>query len=112
MAENSLGFATVIDSPEQISATRLLIASLRAFGGPWADSPVWVFDRTQAARSQIQTDSGVEVIPLKLPTATQDYFFAARVAACAQAETLTVGKLASLVCIDPEYLIVNPPDFV
>lgn len=110
MAESTLVFATVLDSPEQLAAIKLLIASLRAFAGTLAGSPVWVFDRTQTLSSQELNDSNVKIIPLKLPTATRNYFFASRVEACARAEALAAGRFASLVWIDPECLILNPPD--
>ena len=44
-----------------------------------------------------------------VPQTTRHFIFASKVAACAQAEELASNRVDSLVWIDPECLIVNPP---
>ena len=89
---------------------RLFIESLRAFGGPLKDCPVWVFHVGVEQVPDLCRDmAGVRCIPLALDEELGGYFFAAKVSACAQAEELADPGAHSLVWVNPSCLIVNPP---
>ena len=47
MSEIPCGFATILDSHEQLSAVKLLVDSLRTYGWFLAACPVWIFDPNQ-----------------------------------------------------------------
>jgi hypothetical protein len=104
-------FLVLVRSPEGERRTRLLIESLRAFGGRLKDCPVWVFlpdpDRVSDALPGIV---GVHAIPLAMEDEFQHYVFAHKVYACAQAEERAVREgVRSLVWLSPDCLVVCPP---
>lgn len=86
-------FVTMSDT-----AASLMAASLREFGGPLADSPVWAFGSGKAG--------GAELFPMP---DSGGFPFSGKVAACARAEELASGKYDTMIWIDPECLVVNPP---
>jgi hypothetical protein len=89
---------------------RMLIDSLRTFGGEIGRSPCWIFDPQPEKKSFSDwKQPGVEVLPLHVPEAIEHYLFASKVSACAQAEAMMAGKANALVWIDPNCLVVNPP---
>ena len=89
---------------------RLLIESLRTFGGELSDCPVWVFladpDGVPGSTLDIK---GVRCIPLVREDELQPYIFADKVRACAQAERMADGNVHSLVWFSLTTLIVGPP---
>ena len=106
-APDKLIFLTLMRTAEEADFVRLLIASIRAFGGDLRFCPVWVF--TIGPRPDLATEN-VEIIPLDVPVSVKQYFFADKVFACAQAEALVAPEVQTLVWIDPECLVVQPPD--
>jgi hypothetical protein len=100
-------FLTIADSNQQ-PAVRLLIDSLRAFGGELADAPVWVFTSNPASAREIE-NGNTHLIPLLLSERLAVYPFGNKVAACARAEELAPTGTRSLVWIDPSILVVQPP---
>jgi hypothetical protein len=103
-------FATVVRNPTDWPAARLMIESLRTFGGALGQRTVWVFDSSPHPAPLPEKDvEEVEVIPLGAPDTAKGYLFAEKVFACAQAEARAQGRARSLVCIDPGVLVVNPP---
>jgi hypothetical protein len=106
LMKNETIFLTVVD-PSSLTAARLMVASLRAFGGELADAPVWVFSSHPAelagledAATHLQPLDGVQLLPCP---------FAEKVAACARAEAIVPAGTRSLVWIDPGCLVVQPP---
>jgi hypothetical protein len=103
-------FVTYARTPPEKEGARLLIESLRAFGGELRFCPVWLFEmRPRQAPCRELEDAGVRVLSLHTPEALPDYYFAGKVAACAQAEELAPSSVRSLVWVDPTCLIVQPP---
>ena len=103
-------FFTLVRSPEGEKHTRLLIQSLRAFGGSLSGCPVWVFLPDPQAVSQAYPGTkDVHFVPLDVPEALRHVFFGLKVCACAEAEALAGGKTRSLVWLNPQCLIVNSP---
>jgi hypothetical protein len=104
--KNETIFLTVVD-PSSLTAARLMVASLRAFGGELADAPVWVFSShpgelagLEDAATHLQPLDGLQFTPCP---------FAEKVAACARAEAIVPAGTRSLVWIDPGCLVVQPP---
>jgi hypothetical protein len=89
---------------------RTVIDSLRTFGGPLAQCPVWAFvldpDRVSQALPGVD---GVRCLPLTLEADGPAYLFAEKVYACAQAEEMAGPEIRSLVWLSLDCLIVNPP---
>jgi hypothetical protein len=89
---------------------RVVIDSLRAFGGPLRNCTVWAFllepDRVSHALSGLE---GVQSFPLTVEVGCPPYPFAAKVYACARAEAMAGPDVRSLVWLSLDCLIVNPP---
>jgi hypothetical protein len=103
-------FVTLVRSPRERSCARLLIDSIRAFGGKLSHSPIWLFEGDpQSAPCSSLESPDVRVISLRLPDTASRYFFADKVHACAQAEQLATSA-QSLIWIDPACLIIRPPE--
>jgi hypothetical protein len=102
-------FFTLVGSIEEAANARLLIDSLRAFGGQLSDCEVWVFlsDPT-GVRCACPDLENVHCVPLARDEVWR-YHFARKVRACAQAEAMTAGRVRSLVWVSTQCLIVNPP---
>jgi hypothetical protein len=89
---------------------RTAIESLRAFGGPLRDFPVWAFvldpDRVSHALPGIE---GVHRFPLVTEEDCPPYPFAEKVYACARAEEMAGSEIQSLVWLSLDCLVINPP---
>ncbi len=102
-------FFTLVSSMEGAANARLLIESLRAFGGQLSDCEVLVLLSDPMSVRCSCTDLGnVHCLPLAGDEAWS-YYFANKVRACAQAEALTAGRVRSLVWVSTQCLIVNQP---
>lgn len=92
------------------SCARLLIESLRSFGGAMQNCPFWIFEAfPEKTACQDLIDLNIKVLPLNAPAPQRDFLFGEKVYACAQAELLAPPDTQSLVWIDPICLIVQPP---
>ncbi len=105
-------FVTWVYSVRQRWCARLLIDSIRSFGGALSECPIWLFE---ANPSQVPCDDfenkAVRVLPLTLPDPVRHYavYLAHKVYACAQAEELATPKVQSLIWLSPPCLILKPP---
>lgn len=100
-------FLTLVSTAGQRSCARLLVDSIRSFGGPLSHCPIWLFEAdSQRASSQVQD---VRVLPLAVPDTVKHNWFAGKVYACAQAEALAVPGARSLIWLSPDCLIIQPP---
>jgi hypothetical protein len=103
-------FLMLISTVDQRSSARLLIDSIRSFGGPFRHAPVWVFEADpQGAPCNDLEETGVRVLPLTVPDAVRHYWFAGKVYACARAEELAVPTVRSLIWFSYDCLIIQPP---
>lgn len=103
-------FITCVRSEEDIAATRLLVDSLQSFGGELRGCPFWVFlSDPHAAKGRGLAGLKVEIMPLTIPAALRNYPFAGKVLACAAAEALLTPEVRSLIWLDPDCLILQPP---
>lgn len=91
-----------------MASVRLLVDSLRRFGGELSEVPFWVFSPDPGAVGQLE--SGVtHVLPLIAQHPVSSYLFGWKVAACALAEQLAPAGTQSLIWIDATCLITQPP---
>lgn len=103
-------FYTLVKTEDDRSRVRLLIDSLRAFGGDLKSSPVWVFeaDPSRAPCKNLEAED-VRIFPLLLPDTVRQYYFASKVYAAARAEEMAPEGLQSLVWTASDCLFINPP---
>ncbi|HCX96754.1 MAG TPA: hypothetical protein DHU26_07240 [Spirochaetaceae bacterium] len=103
-------FITQVRSRAEKAHARLLIDSIRAFGGPMRDCEIWVF-ATKPANEPCDDLEGlqVKVIPLSVQRKFMDYPFGDKVFTCATAEAMAASDTGSLIWLDPECLVVQPP---
>jgi hypothetical protein len=103
-------FVIVLRSEAGEGLARTVIESLRAFGGPLRNSPVWAFlldlDRVSNALPAIV---GLRCFPLAVEETYQSYPFAEKVYACARAEAMAGPEIRSLVWLSLDSLIIKPP---
>lgn len=105
-----MAFVTAVLSPEQQACAHLLVDSLRTFGGPLRDCPVWILEmRPQTAPCGDLVGPGVDVVRLEVPESLPPYYFTYKVYAWAQVEQWADPSLQSLVWFNPECLVVRPP---
>ena len=103
-------FFTLVNSIEGRQAARLLIDSLRSFGGELSRSPFWVFEADpKGAPCGELVQIGAQAIELQVPTTLKNYPFAGKVSACAKAEALAAPEVSSLVWLNSGCLILQPP---
>lgn len=109
MNETSL-FITLVNDPVEINPVRLLIDSIRTFGGPMGGCPIWLFvSDLSLCNLNDWAFLRVDVHPLKALLPDLKYPFKNKVAACAQAESQLPPEIRSLIWLDPECLVVQPP---
>lgn len=103
-------FATLVSTPGERSSARLLIQSMRTFGGPLSKSPFWIFTPKEENDLE-ETYDGLNVIvhPLTLKDTVKQNWFAGKVTACARAEELAGSDVHSLVWISSGCLIIQHP---
>jgi len=113
MSEGSGGetrFLIMFRSAAGERLARIVIESLRAFGGPLHACPVWAFgldpDRVSRALPGIE---GVQRFPLVVEEGCPPYPFVEKAYACARAEELAGPEIRSLVWLSLDCLVINPP---
>ncbi|HBX68737.1 MAG TPA: hypothetical protein DEH25_04980 [Chloroflexi bacterium] len=106
---------TTLATPGKAALDVLLLAeSLRTFGGELADSPIRVMvpaalgPLSEAAQCELARWQ-IETIPFEADEALLKFPFAAKIAATAQAESLTRGQSERLVFMDADTLILQEP---
>jgi hypothetical protein len=104
-------FITKVHTSAGKAAARLLIESLQTFGGEMSGCAVWVFatDSQNEPCSDL-VSSQVKVFPLSVPEAVKNYPFGEKVFACARAEVLAPVTINSLIWLDLNCLVIQPPE--
>ena len=103
-------FVVLVHTAEEEWHARVLIESLRAFGGRLGGCPVWVFaPDDQATPSTFHDMPAVQYLPLHIDDEFRHYFLADKVCACARAEELAGPEVRSLVWLSPHGLVLRPP---
>jgi len=100
---------TMVRSPEELSRVRLLIRSIRTWGGALARLPITLFNVNPVHVSCKELEDDItESIMLDIPDNLRRYYYGDKVYACARAEEL-FPDIDTLIWIDPGCLVVNPP---
>ncbi len=103
-------FMTLVRSPDERRYARVLIDSIRVFGGSMSHYPIWLFEANpQEAPCASLASPNVQIIPLDVPNSIKRYYFADKVFASAQAEEMVSPKVQTLIWIDPTCLVIKPP---
>jgi len=103
-------FLTLVRTTSERSCARILIDSIRSFGGVLSHCPIWLFEANpQKAPCSSLEGMDVQVFSLSVPDTVRHYYFADKVYACAQAEEMVTPRVQSLIWIDPACLIIKPP---
>ena len=97
----------LLESAEQINATKILIDSLRALGGELGQSTILLFKSAQDLPDT--SESGIEISMLEMDARLKEFPLAGKVAACAQAEKIAGNKFRSMIWMNPETLVIKPP---
>lgn len=106
-------FATWVDSGEQARALRMLIASIREFGGEMRGATVLVMELGDGVvPDDVRAEDGVWVRDVRVGEDLRDVWYAGKVAACAKAEELALAWTRSLTLLIPECLVVRPPELL
>ncbi|MGD8398008.1 MAG: hypothetical protein PVG11_04065 [Anaerolineae bacterium] len=96
------------DAGERLA--RVAVESLRTFGGPLRNSPVWVFlPDPDHLSDPLPGLDGVRAFSLAADADIPGYPFAEKVYACARAEEMAGPEVRSLVWMSLDCLIINPP---
>ncbi len=107
---SEVDFFTLAARQSDWLAVRLLVSSLRRFGGQLSDSDFLLFYAEGLdVPLEIKALDNVELIPFP-PTAYSHYYFAQKVAVCAMAEEHTQHDASVLVWCNPMTLFFNCPD--
>jgi hypothetical protein len=108
---NTLPVFVTIAGRRNLDEVRLMIASLRTFGGVLAQSLVWVYSKDPGICIGLE-DEHTRCFPLVVEDPLTSNLFGSKVTACAQAEKLTCSGYDTLVWIDPSLLVVQPPELL
>jgi hypothetical protein len=101
-------FVSLAAAPGHVPGVVLLENSIRRFGGPLRGSRMVVFQGSPGLLQGAPFEGPTEVVTLDLPVRIEDFPFAAKVSACAAAETVCGGE-GPLVWMSHDTLVVNPP---
>jgi hypothetical protein len=103
-------FMSLCTTPGERKKLRLLLESIRRFGGILRESEAWIFQAGEDKEwIEYPGDGRTRVIPLEVPAALGQYPFGSKVAACARAEAMAGDEIRSLIWIDPGCLVIAPP---
>jgi hypothetical protein len=103
-------FFTYVRDGEQAARARLVISSVRSFGGELGGCPFWIAapDDAEIARTLFAED-GLHFVPLTVPSTLKGYHFSGKVCAAEAVERSVSASCRTLVWLIPESLITNPP---
>jgi len=103
-------YVTSINTQAEAYQVKLLIESLRRFGGDAGQFPVWLFFTDLQYVDNFSGLGEVTQFPLEIEPAYRSYPLSEKVFACAMAEEMAGSDVGSLVWLNPDCLIFNPPD--
>lgn len=93
---------------------RLLVESIRTFGGSLAQNPIWILipndtsPHSPTIRKKLET-LNVSYIPFNLDSNLTQFFFAGKISALAFAESLALKETELLVWLDSNTLVLREP---
>lgn len=114
-SQHTIIFTTFIESKEELLPLKVMVESLRTFGGKFKDAPVWIYmtNELMASESEALAELASFNVDVRISHAPQDatwFFLARKVFAAAQAEADAAGKAAILARLDTDTIIIQEPD--
>ncbi len=108
-------FTTFVEFKEELVPLKVMIESLRSFGGKYKDAPVWIYTTNGLMASEVEVLKKIDSLNAEIRTSQspQDatwFFLAKKVFAAAQAEADAEGKTAILARLDTDTIIIQEPD--
>lgn len=101
---------TLAGTDKELASARLLVESIREFGGEMRRCPIWLFDfRSSQEQSALPQELEIDMLPSTVPDRIAGYELADKVYACAEAERLAPAQIRSLMWLSPDNLVVNEP---
>jgi hypothetical protein len=107
-------FVVLVGGGESASQARLLLSSLRSFGGALADCPFWVFrGGDRQLPEALAGFGGLSLFGLEPEEDLAGFPFAAKVSACALAEKLAAAQgVRTLVWMNTTCMVISPPELL
>ncbi len=102
-------FFTIASDESELRGAKLLLESLRQFGGQLSHASFWVFTPPGFSSAIPEAWKNAQFHQIEEVPANPGYFFAAKACAWAQAENSAAKLTHSLIWIDPCCLILNEP---
>ena len=102
-------FVTYILYDSQEYATSMLVNSIRKWGGEYSNCPIYVVLVDPDVTGFHIKAENVEFVSHLLSDTIRYYPFASKAFAAAKVEEMTAGKVNTLIWLDPETMILNPP---
>jgi hypothetical protein len=106
---DTVRFFTAIKAEEDGSRVRLLIESLRRFGGGMKDCPIWIYGPESGTPEDFSGLRKAEFFPLHIEDEFRSYPLSEKVFAGARAEERAGADIHSLVWVSANCLIADPP---
>lgn len=107
---HQMAFVTAVTSPADERKAMVLVDSIRAFGGPHADAPIYVVQLERESNPcRRLAMRGVTLVPLELDPVAASYPYAYKAYAAAEVERLVAGTVDTLVWMDPGMLLLGAP---
>jgi hypothetical protein len=108
-------FTTFIELKEELLSLKVMVESLRTFGGKYKNAPVWIYTTNELMASESEAlakfaSLNVEFRASQAPQDATWFFLARKVFAAAQAESDTEGKAAILARLDTDTIFIQEPD--
>lgn len=109
--DNRIHFITVISSQVEALQVKLLIESLRRFGGRLGEYPVWIFCTDMKFSEGFSESDTLKLVHLKMDFPLRNYPLAEKVFACALAEEMAALEgFQTLIWLNPDCMIFNQPE--
>jgi hypothetical protein len=107
-------FTTCIETQQEILPARIMVESLRTFGGRFKDAPVWIYVSQEFQAAQTESlaqfaSLAAEVRTAEAPENATWFYLARKVFAAAQAESAAKGNAAILARLDPDTIFIREP---
>jgi hypothetical protein len=113
MTKQSIVFATFAGWPGQLPDIARQAASLREFGGQFADSPIRLYLPQGMEIDSTWRDTlaalNVRLISVDVPEPARHFFYGDKVYAAAEAEKAAESEAAILVWLDPDTIFLGEP---
>ncbi len=109
--KSNLTVATYATNSLQVKQVKILVNSIRKFGGSYADSPIYILLNDTINISVLDfIDSNVHLLSVELDSLILNYPLAIKAFAASNIEKLVWDKTSTLAWFDPETIVLGPLD--